>query len=825
MNDTIVFDWSEYFVMDTSGVLNSFQPSWLKKQFTLQCYPPHYRTIDFIQSKFTEMEDWDELDTVAIQSTNHHPLAMLSSSLSTETTNTMVTTNTVQNNAFLKYMDNVEDDGEDDDDLVLNDEFSTENNSLFPSLNQDQFKLLANSSVNKLSGKDDAEEDWDASFTDDEKPVDLSRVLPAKSFSCITLNDDVETLKKPSNGQKKPQLITMDMFNQQNRTFTQPTPMPKDPCIMDDKAPAFNSKESMASMIELDVDLDIPVETSFLRMRTPPKMESTADAFVLDDIPDLKIEPSSILSPPLSGIQQHFNASGHQLNHSGNATNKRYLASPVPSSAASMIASECDEEGYDDILFPDYMDAKSYNALKEKKMNSLSNSQTDVKPMFQSFADTEKVKKENEEEMGVDGLDIPQNFDFEAKIKQHRNISPSKIPRLVAPISFTSSPNRQSSTLSEMTNAILQSLPPNVSTTPHHASVQEMLYASAQWFTQRRIASLNSNILGNSSSTNNSDAGAISFLTQPKNAKDYGDGNELDDIDDLEVKEHEERKYLKTSKNTRPSTVKNPQQRQLTSRVPSAPVPKTQITSALSGMHFHSNLSSPVKMKQDHMSAISRSVGSSSRETRFAHVNGTTPLSGNKLDNSLGRRLPISAMPNVHAMKKAQKPKKKPTLIRNLNVPETAKVVGGMTYNPKLQRWEGNDEMMNEFERALYPSGNMTPARRPILIQNMGGSKHVQKIGDMVFDPVKMCWVGNDEDVDIFAECTEQEPNTMTNTQKEKRNGSEFILSKQMMESFYIAESTHKLFIGRWYPRIVTDTRTVMRDASKTHLYEIRHII
>ena len=69
-----------------------------------------------------------------------------------------------------------------------------------------------------------------------------------------------------------------------------------------------------------------------------------------------------------------------------------------------------------------------------------------------------------------------------------------------------------------------------------------------------------------------------------------------------------------------------------------------------------------------------------------------------------------------------------------------------MTYNPVLQKWEGNDAMMQEFEK------HFTKQNRPALISNLTGYKTVQKVGDMIFDPVKMCWIGNEEDVMIFGD-------------------------------------------------------------------------
>ncbi len=77
-----------------------------------------------------------------------------------------------------------------------------------------------------------------------------------------------------------------------------------------------------------------------------------------------------------------------------------------------------------------------------------------------------------------------------------------------------------------------------------------------------------------------------------------------------------------------------------------------------------------------------------------------------------------------------------------------------MVYNPVLHKWEGNDDMMVDFEHQLAPRTQP----RPALITNVGGNKTMQRIGDMTFDPVKMCWVGNEEEaLDVFAELENEE--------------------------------------------------------------------
>jgi hypothetical protein len=53
---------------------------------------------------------------------------------------------------------------------------------------------------------------------------------------------------------------------------------------------------------------------------------------------------------------------------------------------------------------------------------------------------------------------------------------------------------------------------------------------------------------------------------------------------------------------------------------------------------------------------------------------------------------------------------------------------------------------------------------------------------------------------------------------------SEFNLSKTMKETMYIVESSHKLFMGEWYPKAVRESKSMFRDTSKTHLYDIRNV-
>ena len=155
----------------------------------------------------------------------------------------------------------------------------------------------------------------------------------------------------------------------------------------------------------------------------------------------------------------------------------------------------------------------------------------------------------------------------------------------------------------------------------------------------------------------------------------------------------------------------------------------------------------------------------------------------------------------------------KPMLIKNLGgAPSTEKAVGEMRWNPTLQRWEGNEQDVKSFDDVLGSSsrpalitqfssaGSMTALASPTLMRHRSGSvleapecsplaarttmaappdtddadlsvtpslilkprgavtaprlSATQVVGDMSFDPVKMCWVkiSGEEEEDPFAD-------------------------------------------------------------------------
>jgi hypothetical protein len=92
-------------------------------------------------------------------------------------------------------------------------------------------------------------------------------------------------------------------------------------------------------------------------------------------------------------------------------------------------------------------------------------------------------------------------------------------------------------------------------------------------------------------------------------------------------------------------------------------------------------------------------------------------------------------------------------------------VVGDMKWNPQTLRWEGNDQVLKDFDAAVATS------TRPALITHLTGSSigspvgsfasGARRVGNMIFDPARMCWVSalppEEEEPDVFANLADDE--------------------------------------------------------------------
>lgn len=92
-----------------------------------------------------------------------------------------------------------------------------------------------------------------------------------------------------------------------------------------------------------------------------------------------------------------------------------------------------------------------------------------------------------------------------------------------------------------------------------------------------------------------------------------------------------------------------------------------------------------------------------------------------------------------------------------------------MKWNPQTLRWEGNDQILHDFDAIVSTS------TRPALITHLTGSNMgspvnsfagaapygARVVGNMLFDPVKMCWVSRlppeEDEPDVFANMADDE--------------------------------------------------------------------
>lgn len=88
-----------------------------------------------------------------------------------------------------------------------------------------------------------------------------------------------------------------------------------------------------------------------------------------------------------------------------------------------------------------------------------------------------------------------------------------------------------------------------------------------------------------------------------------------------------------------------------------------------------------------------------------------------------------------------------------------------MKWNPETLRWEGNDQVLRDFDAAVGTS------TRPALITHLTGSSigspvnsfaaGARKVGNMIFDPTRMCWISTlspeEDEPDVFANLADDE--------------------------------------------------------------------
>lgn len=88
-----------------------------------------------------------------------------------------------------------------------------------------------------------------------------------------------------------------------------------------------------------------------------------------------------------------------------------------------------------------------------------------------------------------------------------------------------------------------------------------------------------------------------------------------------------------------------------------------------------------------------------------------------------------------------------------------------MKWNPQSLRWEGNDQVLKDFDAVVATS------TRPALITHLTGSSigspvgsfasGARRVGNMIFDPQRMCWISalppEEDEPDVFANLADDE--------------------------------------------------------------------
>ncbi|KAJ5698257.1 hypothetical protein N7462_000262 [Penicillium macrosclerotiorum] len=223
-------------------------------------------------------------------------------------------------------------------------------------------------------------------------------------------------------------------------------------------------------------------------------------------------------------------------------------------------------------------------------------------------------------------------------------------------------------------------------------------------------------------------------LTRPTRRRNFGDGTELESFDDLPTSASTESRFVKhPAGRGAPRSVRA---RLSQSRItPPIESPKQSIPSASKPPN-----PTPRFARDTNASRNAREQRIASMNSRTRDANPLAAFSPNWKPHSIVSRIsPTSAPVRNRKIRPAIKPPSKPHLIKPMGSGvHEAKSVRGMRYNPETFRWEGNENLIQDFDIATAPK---SPKPAPALITNVGAMHNVQVVGGMVFDPQRMCWL------------------------------------------------------------------------------------
>ncbi|KAI9933372.1 hypothetical protein ASPWEDRAFT_115474 [Aspergillus wentii DTO 134E9] len=269
-------------------------------------------------------------------------------------------------------------------------------------------------------------------------------------------------------------------------------------------------------------------------------------------------------------------------------------------------------------------------------------------------------------------------------------------------------------------------------------------------------------------------------LTKPTRRRNFGDGTELESFDDLPTSFSAESRFVKHPIGRgAPRSLKSKlsQSRIVQPPMGSPPQPRTPVTPKPHDVtpRFARDTNASRNAREQRIASMTMSL--KTREN-----NPLASLSSNWKAQTISRMPSSSASIRSKKRKPAMVSGKEPHLIKPMGAGvQEAKSVNGMRYNPVTFCWEGNENLVQDFDAASPKS----PKPAPALITNVGAMQNVQVVGGMVFDPRRMCWLklaslqpGNnglvavqDED-DVFAGLDDLEENALSSTPCARSSGA-----------------------------------------------------
>ena len=264
------------------------------------------------------------------------------------------------------------------------------------------------------------------------------------------------------------------------------------------------------------------------------------------------------------------------------------------------------------------------------------------------------------------------------------------------------------------------------------------------------------------------EAASKRHITKPTRRRAFGDGSELEIFDDLPTSATIESKFVKQpiGRGAPKSTLRNrfghvqiPAPSRTETPAPRSPTKQNFIP------HFARDTNASRIAREQRTGAVNaHPLREAAGITHLAPLREGTatnihpprevggplvPLSSTNTKSAIAARgpLPTPSLARTKPRKHAHHPPQKPCLIKPLGDHVTsAKSLNGMHWNSALFRWEGNETALAPFDApvsAAQVSPTSSPGIKPApaLIANVGATKAVQVVGDMVFDPQRMCWL------------------------------------------------------------------------------------